>query len=673
MKLVIVESPGKIDTIQSFLTKDFVVKATKGHCFELLHSIKAINIEKDFELDYIAISRNEAIVRQITALSKQADEVYLATDKDREGESIAYLIAKYAIKDDSKIKRIVFNEITKTAILKAIANPISIDEDLVKAQQSRSALDLYVGFNISPILWFKILKGTSAGRVQSIGLRLVVDRQREIDNFKPEEFWKIKGTFSNKEITLDTLYHSENPIPNKTIANKIKCDVEALSDWRVVSVDKLERQRQPNAVFNTSSLQQFCATHFGLSGRQTMKIAQSLYELGHITYHRTDSVAISEEAIVDVRKHISDVYGEKYCPDQKREFKSKNKVAQEAHEGIRPTHLNLKPKSLKMISRNLSVYEAIYNRFVACQMADALVNTTKITIKSDSTNHMFTTSGQTIKFDGFLKVWKYGTTKDEVLPEIKENEKLKLKSVETEKHLTKPPAGYTTASLIKILEEEGVGRPSTYASIVDTLQTRNYMIVNEKKTFIPTDLGCRVSDFLVTHFPELMDIKFTARMEDELDEIANGKKDWRKVIREFFIEVKRRVVVAQKVKSQKIEIPTDILCPVCKAHNLVIREGRISKFYGCDGLKDKNNTCKAFFKIGPNKEPISMEEVQKQRKYLEGKVCDRCGSKIIIRVSNRTGKEFRGCSAFPKCKRLFTEDGTPIEYGKKRKEKDEQL
>jgi len=665
MDLFLVESPGKIKTIQNFLPRGFVVKASVGHCYQFPRTDSAININKNYEPTYVPIEGKEKVIAEIKKLSKDADTIYLGMDADREGCAIAWLIADYAIKDRKKIKRVIFHEITEKAILNSIEHPIQLDsqKDLFHAQQARSVLDMLVGFKISPVLWNKVKSGTSAGRVQSIGLRLIVERQREIDKFVPREYWTLPGIFLTiKKDQLKALYQTENEIPNGTIAVQIQKEVEALADWYVDSVSKSTKAKQPYPVFNTSSLQQFCSSTFNWDGKHTMSLAQKLYEGGHITYHRTDSLNISDEAICNVRNLITSDFGKSYCPAKPRTFKTKNKVAQEAHEGIRPTHLEKKLSEVKscVSDAEFKLYEAIYARFLACQMSDAELNASKVVIKSKSSKHTFTANGQIIKFDGYLKVWgQYSNTKDEELPQISEKDKLVLKEVKTEQHFTKPPAAYNTASLVKVLEEEGIGRPSTYAGIIDTLIKRTY-VEKDGKSFKPTELGCQICDFLVVNFPELMDTKYTARIEEELDDIANGERVWHEAVDVFFKEIRKRIVAAQGSESLKKSETTDITCPTCKRHKLVKRTGKYGDFYGCAGFTvHGKHKCEAMFKIGENGEPVAKEK--KEVRYLEGVVCDKCGSKIAIRVSTKNGKEFGGCSAFPRCKRLFSMEGQPIE------------
>jgi DNA topoisomerase-1 len=673
MRLFIVESPGKVKTIQSFLPRDFLVKASVGHCYCIEPTNNGIDIENNFKPKYQIIDKKGPVVSDIKKLAKEAEEIFIATDGDREGESIGWHLANIAIKEPKKTKRVIFHEITKSAILKALGSPTALNEDLYNAQQARSVLDMLVGYKISPVLWSKVRSKTSAGRVQSIGLRFIVERQREIDKFVPKEYWTINGMFKTpKDVILKALYHSDGDIPNETISTQLVNAIRPLADWYVDTIAKTTKAKAPYPLFNTSSLQQFGSSSFGWDGKHTMSLAQRLYDSGFITYHRTDSLVISKEAVETVRTLITDSFGPKYCPPAPREFKSKNKVAQEAHEGIRPTHLD-QYKTLQELlddvkvklgeSPEFKLFEAIYCRFLACQMADAQVNVSKITIKSKSTKHEFTANGQIIKFDGYLKVWsKFSSTKDEELPMINEKELLKLEEIIPEQHFTKPPAAYNTASLIKVLEEEGIGRPSTYAGILDNLEKKTY-IEKEGKAFKPTELGCLICDFLIANFPELMDVKYTARIEEQLDEIANGKQVWHETVGDFYTEMKKRIDKAHGAESLKKAETTDIDCPLCKKNKLVKRHGKYGDFYGCSGYGKKGKfACSAMFKIGEKGEAVTI--VKKEVRYLDGVVCDKCGSKVAIRISTRTGKEFGGCSAFPKCKRMFSMDGSPIEFNK---------
>jgi len=656
MKLVIVESPGKIRTIQGYLGSDFLVKATVGHCFDI-HSDKNIDMKNNYEVTYQPIKGKEKVIKEIRDLAKKADTVYISSDPDREGEAIGWHIAHLGIGKHKDIKRAVFHEITKTAILKAIANPTTLNEHLYHAQQARGVLDLLVGFKVSPILWYKVCRGTSAGRVQSIGLQLIVDRQKEIDNFKVEEFWTINGTFLTvKKQKLETAYKlgKDQKIKSETEANELLADIKKSKLWNVATLEKTRKKRHPNPIFETSTLQQFCFNVFGWDSRRTMGIAQHLYEQGLITYHRTDSTNISEEAIKAIREIIQTQFGGKYLPPNPNIFKSKDKNAQEAHEGIRPSHLDQSPKNVSATGDELKLYEAIYLRFLACQMSDAEVDATHIEVQSGK--HTFVANGQILVFDGFLKVDKFSTSKEEILPQVNQDEKVDLLEVTPKQNFTKPPAAYNVASFVKKLKDEGVGRPSTYATIMETLVKRTY-VTKDGKVFRPTDLGIKVCEFLQKNFAELMNIGYTARIEEQLDDIADNQKIWYEVVDGFFKELKKRLEAVKDVKKEK-EI-TDITCPVCKKNKLVVRFGKFGKFYGCDGYaKEGKDKCVSAFKIGENGEPIKVEK--KKVEYLEGKQCN-CGGKLIIRESKRTGSKFCGCSNFPKCRRIYDLNGELIE------------
>jgi DNA topoisomerase-1 len=670
MKLVIVESPGKIKTIQGILGSDYRVVASFGHCFQISPKNNAIDIKNNYEPEYIVIPKKKSVIKEIKDLAARAEVCYIASDADREGEAIGWHIAK-AIKNTCPVKRILFREITKTAVLAGLNSPGKLDENKFYSQQARSVLDFLVGFKVSPVLWSKVCRGTSAGRVQSIGLEIIVERQREIDKFKPEEYWDITGNFSTKaKEDFSATYKAEEKLISEAQVKDIITSINCAKQWNVKSLVKASKTRSPQQIFTTSTLQQFCSSSFGWDGKKTMKLAQSLYEgfavgghetTGLITYHRTDSVNISTEAITAVRDFIQKDAGKKYLPAQPKVFKSKGN-AQEAHEGIRPAHLefNLKDIRSAIPEDECKLYEAIFYRFVSCQAVDAEFDVVKATIISD--NNTFVANGQTLSFDGFLKYWPYSTTKDEMLPVMNEKDIVILKDFKGNQHFTKPPASFNTASFIKFLDEKGIGRPSTYATIVDTLLKRGY-VIKDAKAFKPTELGNKICDFLLQAFPELMNTNYTARMETELDEIAEENKVWYTVVDGFYKELSRRISDAKVVeKSAGI---TDIECPACHKHKLVKRFSRFGQFYGCEGYKDKgDDQCKATFKIDADGQPV--EKIKKEVRYIEDCVCDKCGSKIVIRTGIKSGKEFGGCSGFPKCRRMFSLDGKPIEFAKKK-------
>ena len=677
-KLLIVESPNKIKTIQKFVGPEYNLKATVGHCYQIEPTDGAIDIDDNFTPKYVIIPKKKKVVSEIKAAAEHAEICYIATDPDREGEAIGWHVAKNIIKKLCPIKRISFQEITKTAVLNALQNPRELDTALFHAQQARAVLDRLVGYKVSPVLWRKVCKGTSAGRVQSIGLRLIVERQDEIDKFKPEEYWDITGIFLiKKKASFQATYKSTEKLVSKDQVDPILVSISKVKSWLLEDSTKARKKRSPQPVFNTSSLQQFCSSTFGWDGKKTMRIAQSLYEgasidggerTGLITYHRTDSLNISDEAIVNVRDHIVQQHGKKYLSPSPRIFKSK-KTAQEAHEGIRPSHLEFSLDAVRQAvdDNEYKLYEAIYYRFLSCQMADAEFDVTKLTIVSDNKQHTFIANGQVMVFDGFLKCWPYGSAKDEELPELTIGNNLSLQESKGNQHFTKPPAAFNTASLVKTMEENGIGRPSTYATIISTLLDRAY-IEKQGKAFIPTDLGKKVCVYLVANFPELMNMNYTARIEDKLDEIATDNKVWYEMVDSFFSELSTRIDASRDSVSMKERTESQYICPVCNKNKLIKRFGKFGTFYGCAGYSAKGKEkCKAVFKIGPNDEPIEKEK--KEVKFIEGVTCDKCGSPIVIRKGHKSGKEFGGCSGYPRCKGIFSLDGSPIERTSKRSSK----
>lgn len=660
LSLVIVESPAKVKKIQGYLGSKYIVKASFGHCFQIDPKGTSIDKEKNFEPKYVPAAKKSQVISEIRAAAKKCDTVYIASDPDREGEAIGYHLAKFVIKNDAKIKRVTFHEITKSAILKAFQNATVLNEPMYHSQQARAVIDRLVGYEVSPVLWSKVCKGTSAGRVQSIGLKIIVERQKEIDAFIPKEYWDISAVFRTQEDKdFKTSYFKSGKIKTEEEAKAILSDIKKERDWSVSSLDRTTKTRHPSPLFNTASMQQFAATNFGWPGKKTMKVAQELYELGRLTYHRTDSVNISKEAMNEVRQFIPLAYGAQYLPKTPNYYRSKNKSAQEAHEGIRPTSVQDTPSKIKvLLTRDQGkLYEAVFCKFVSSQMMDAKFDSVKAVIESGDKKHKFRASGQSIIFEGFLKAWPYGSAKENILPSMKQGEPSSLIKTAADQHFTSPPAAYNDASLVKTMEENGVGRPSTYASIIDTLEKRAY-VERDGKNFKPTELGTLVCDYLIGAFPEMMDTGYTARVEEKLDEIAEGKHVWYDTVGDFYTELSKRIGSAKKGASAKQQEGTGITCPTCGKHELIRRRSRYGEFYGCAGFQEKGkDKCKAAFKIGPDGEPVAKKEVE----YMQGVKCDKCGKKIAIRTSRKTGEKFGGCSGFPKCKRMFDMTGVPIE------------
>lgn len=649
MNLVLVESPTKSKSIEKFLGPGYKVMASYGHIRDLPKGDLGIDTENDFEPKYVIPTKAR---KNLTALKKEAakaDTIILATDPDREGEAIAWHLTQALglgnkIKSkkptaDKQVQRVVFHEITKKAIEEAVQHPRDIDNKLVDAQQARRVLDRLVGYKLSPFLWKKVARGLSAGRVQSVAVRLIVEREREIEAFKPEEYWSITAILETAdkinfpanlvkvgEKTLDKL-----DIKNEADAKKILAKL-GNAEYKVENIDKKETNRSPYPPFTTSTLQQDAARKLRFSSKQTMMLAQQLYEDGKITYMRTDSVNLSGESIAAAKEFISKSFGEKYS--HARQYKTKSKNAQEAHEAVRPTDPTVTPESLQatLSPQQFKIYNLIWQRFMASQMAPAVFDTTSIDIAA--AGHTFRANGTTMKFDGFLKV--YPTTFEEVnLPILKVNEILKLLELKPEQHFTKPPARYNEASLIKILEKEGIGRPSTYAPTISTILARNYVEKDRSRYFHPTEIGMMVNDVLVTHFPNIVDVKFTSHFEDELDDIALGKLKWVPVIREFF-EPFEQLLKEKYEEVSKAEVTqqeeTGEICQLCGS-KMVKKMGRYGHFIACSNFP----TCKNILK-----EP-------KPKPEKTGEVCDKCREgEIVIRVG-RFGK-FKACSRYPKCK-----------------------
>ncbi len=638
MQLVIVESPTKAKTISKFLGKDYLVESSYGHVRDLPKSTLGIDLENNFEPKYIIPLKARKVVKTLKAALKKSDSVILATDQDREGEAIAWHLAQALGLD--KFKRIVFHEITKTAIERALTESRGLDSNMIDAQQARRVLDRLVGYKLSPFLWKKVARGLSAGRVQSVAVRLVVERENEIRAFKPEEYWNIFADllkentpveFSLAKIDGKSLEKLE--IKTKDQVDGIVVDLQK-EKFIVESVEKREANKNPLPPFITSTLQQTAATRLGFSAKKTMVIAQHLYENGHITYMRTDSVNLSQEALMAAKSWLSKELGDKYVLPQPRVFKSASKLAQEAHEAIRPTHIEHTPDLIELSDEGeKKLYRLIWQRFVGSQMPQARVALTTVDVSAGK--YSLRANGQQIVFDGFLRVWPQKFSEKE-LPDLAKGEGLDLKEVRPSQHFTEPPPRFTEASLIKILEEYGIGRPSTYAPTLSVIQTRNY-VQKEQGKFKPTEVGELVNKVLTEHFPQIVDIDFTAKMEEQLDNVAHGKEKWQQLIGDFYIpfakNLEEKYLVVQKETKDEM---TDEKCEKC-GKPMMIKYGRFGKFMACSGFPD----CKTTKAIA--KEPLKMIGM-KCPKCLEGDVIE----KRVTRGRAR-GKIFWGCNKYPKC------------------------
>ena len=634
--LIIVESPAKARTIKNFLGKDYDVIASKGHLRDLPKSSFGIKIEDDkFMPQYRVTPDHKDLAKELKSKAKKADTIYLATDEDREGEAIGYHIAHVIGKKPENLPRIVFHEITKTAIKNALKNPRQLDMSRVDAQQARRLLDRIVGYKLSPLLNSKIQKGLSAGRVQSSALKIVVDREREIRDFKPEEYWTIEALFKGVEANLIKFDGKKAEKLKKDKYEKILEELKNL-EYKVRIEKKTSTSKSP-APFMTSTLQQTASSELGFSPRKTMQIAQKLYEgvktpigeTGVITYMRTDSLNIAKEAQEAALNYIKENIGEEYA--QKKVYKTKNSSAQEAHEAIRPTQIELTPESLKnyLTKDELKLYTLIYNRFLASQMKDAKFEVLNVFLENKG---VFKISGKRLIFDGYYKV--YGKVpKDANLPEFIEGEVLKPEKIKATQHFTKPPERYTEASLIKKLESLGIGRPSTYAPTISLLQNRHYVEVQDKK-LVPTEIAFKVIETLEKYFPEIVSADFTANMEDKLDEIAENKKDWQEVLRDFYAPFIEKVQKGYKeIPSQKIAKPIGERCPECGGE-LLLRKGRFGEFIGCENYPKCKYT-----------RPVEEKEADKKLADIK---CEKCGADMVVKRGRRG--EFLACSNYPECK-----------------------
>ena len=642
-KLIIVESPAKANTIKKFLGGSTKVVASMGHIRDLPKSKLGVDIENDFEPEYINIRGKGDLIKSLKKDAKTAKKVYIATDPDREGEAIAWHLATILKDEENKITRVTFNEITKGAVQKAIKEPRDIDINLVDAQQARRVLDRIVGYKISPLLWKKVRRGLSAGRVQSVAVKLIVDREEEIEKFIPEEYWNIYANLEDNETKkqFEAKFYGKNgkkqEIHNKEEVEKILKDIEK-AKYIVEEVKKGEKKRTPAPPFTTSTMQQEASRKLGFTLKKTMSIAQGLYEgvkipekgtIGLITYMRTDSTRISEEARKAAKEHIVSTYGENYYENR---YYRTNKDSQDAHEGIRPTYADLEPDKIKesLTKDQYKLYKLIYNRFIASQMAAAIYNTMAVTINANEYN--FKANGQTIKFKGFMTLYVEGTDGKEkeeegILPELKENQELKLNKINPKQSFTEPPPRYTEASLVKALEEKGIGRPSTYSPTITTILERRY-IEKEQKQLKPTELGKVVNKLLTENFTDVINVEFTAKIENEFDEIAEGKEEWKKMIREFYGPFEKELEKVEKELEhvELVEEVSDIPCEKC-GRMMVYKYGRYGKFLACPGYPE----CK-------NAKPI-VETIDVP--------CPKCGGIVQVRKTKRK-RNYYICENNPK-------------------------
>ena len=651
--LVIVESPAKAKTIGKFLGRKYKVEASAGHLRDLPVSKLAIDVEHDFQPQYMNIRGKGDLIKTLKKEAKNADRVFLATDPDREGEAISWHLSTILNIDENAVCRVTFNEITKNAVTEAFKAPRTIDMELVDAYQARRVLDRLVGYSISPVLWKKVKKGLSAGRVQSVATRLVCDREDEIEAFIPQEYWSITADLSKdpekykvaKNNHFLAKYYGENgkktQLKTKEEADKVYQDV-LNKDFIVSSVKTAEKKRSPAPPFITSTLQQEASRKLGFTASKTMSVVQSLYEgvnigsggtTGLVTYIRTDSTRVSEEAAAAAKAYITEEYGESYLPPHKRVFKNKN-ASQDAHEAIRPAHIEYQPADLKerLTNDQYRLYKLIYDRFIASQMADAVYNICTVDFLVEG--HTFRAVGSTLKFPGYTK--RYEESADEKtegdnakLPPLEEGEKVIVNSIKPEQHFTQPPPRYTEATLVKALEENGIGRPSTYAPTLSVIQARGY-VGKEKKALYPTELGRIVNDIMKKSFSDIVNVEFTAQVEENLDQIEQGNKYWVDVIRNFYGDFEKEVEKATvELEHVKLEDPvSDVPCEKC-GRMMVIKTGRYGKFLACPGYPECKNTM-----------PI-VEEV--------GADCPECGKPLIYRKT-KTGKRYIACSNYPDCK-----------------------
>lgn len=665
--LVIVESPAKCKPVEKYLGSDFKALSSYGHIRDLPSKDGSVDVENDFEMHYQVSSDKEKQIRAIVAEAKKCDRIYLASDLDREGEAISWHVLeelKARIKgfDESKVKRIVFTEITKKGLQEAIANPKDLDMDMVNAQQARRALDYLVGFNLSPVLWRKVKGGLSAGRVQSVALRLICEREEEIENFKPEEYWSIEGQFQtprNDQFKAKLTHLAGDKLEKFTINTEelAKNAVENLKqgNYSITDIVRKQTKRNPSAPFITSTLQIEASRKLGFGAKRTMQAAQKLYEAGFITYMRTDSVNLSGDAISMLRDTIENKYGSNYVPEKPVFYKSKTQNAQEAHEAIRPTQGARLPSEITIGEDEKKLYKLIWQRTIACQMAPAKLDQTALVIE-DQNKNAFRATGSIVTFDGFMKVYQEhksdedsGNEKDRLLPQVDKDELMDLLDVLPDQHFTEPPARYSEATLVKVLEDNGIGRPSTYASIVTTIQDRGYVRL-DKRRFFPEDVGRIVNKFLTQHFTTYVDYNFTANMEEELDAVSRGEKEWKPMLSTFWSPFKSTVddKMENVKKSDVTTEKTGEKCPTCGEGELLIRLGRYGRFKGCNRYPE----CKHIENLVDEHAGEAQAQERAEPKDT-GVQCPKCKENNIFEKTSRRGKVFYGCGGYPKCQNAY--------------------
>ncbi|ALA41845.1 MULTISPECIES: type I DNA topoisomerase [Paenibacillus] len=644
--LVIVESPSKAKTIGKYLGSKYIVKASMGHIRDLPKSQIGVEVENDFNPKYITIRGKGSILKELKDARKKVKKVYLAADPDREGEAIAWHLAHALELDDTADCRVVFNEITKQAVKDAFKTPRKINMDLVNAQQARRILDRLVGYKISPLLWKKVKKGLSAGRVQSVAVKIILDRENEINEFVPEEYWTITAKLAIKDSTFEAKFHKlrgeKKELSSEADVQEV---LEAIgkSSYKVRDVKEKERLRNPSPPFTTSSLQQEAARKLNFRASKTMSVAQQLYEgvdlgkegtVGLITYMRTDSTRIAASAQEEAKELIIQKYGEAFVPETPRQYSKKAANAQDAHEAIRPTSALRDPETVKpFMSRDqFRLYKLVWERFMASQMASAIMDTLSVDIEAGET--IFRAAGSKVRFPGFMKVYVEGnddgkTEEDKLLPPLHPGDKLKKEAVEPKQHFTQPPPRYTEARLVKTLEELGIGRPSTYAPTLETIQKRGYVAIEEKK-FFPTELGELVIEQMEEFFPEILNVEFTANMEGDLDHVEEGEGNWVKVLSDFYESFEKRLEVAEE-EMKEIEIKdevSDVICDKCGSQ-MVYKLGRFGKFLACSAFPDCRNTKPIVKDIGIN--------------------CPTCGEGHVVERRSKKGRVFYGCDRYPEC------------------------